>query len=101
MSEKHKSKGSILRVLGGGEVQLILTRQDWETRQIIPDEKTAIAVGQSLVAISAVSYTEFEVGSDLWDFVIEEPIGNDQTQRVHLFIHGEDIFIVRKVSVLA
>lgn len=100
MSESSKSKGPVLRALGGGPIQIVTTRADWETRMVGEGERAGLAVGQSLVAMAAVSYREVTPGSDLWDLVVEE-MGPRGAERAHVFIHGEDIFIVRTVSNLA
>jgi hypothetical protein len=89
MNEKSKSKGPILRELGGGEVRVVTTRQDWETRKIGEGEQTGFAVGLSLVSFQAVSYRESSPDSDIWDFLVQE--GPD---RFHVYLAGDEIFLL-------
>lgn len=95
MSETKKSMGPVLRELGGGEVQILTTRSDWETRRVGEGAQSGYAFGQSLVAFSATSYREFVPNSDLWEFRVEEGKTN-----MRVFLHGEDIFLVRVESAL-
>ncbi len=84
-----KSKGPVLREMGGGPVRVLTNRQDWETRRIGEGEQMGFAVGQSLVAFQAESYREFQPGSDVWDFIVIEG-----RERFHVFLSGEDIFML-------
>jgi hypothetical protein len=89
MSEKSKSKGSVLRELGGGSVRVVTTRQDWETRQIGKGDQTGYAVGLSLVSFQAESYRESSPDSDIWDFVVQEG-----PERFHVYLGGDEIFLL-------
>jgi hypothetical protein len=89
MSEKSMSKGPILRALGGGEVRVLTTRKDCETRTITMGEQSAPALADSLIAFRADSYREFEPGSDLWDFVVVE-----NGEKLHVYLAGDDIFML-------
>ena len=84
-----KSKGEILKQIGGGAVRVITNRQDWETRRIGEGEQAGIAVGQSLVSFLAESYREAIVGSDIWDFLVIEG-----ESKYHVYLDGADIFML-------
>lgn len=93
MSES-KSKGPVLRrLMSGGDtgpaVRVITNRADWETRMVGQGEHSGVAVGQSLVAFQAESYQEVGVGSDLWDFHVDEG-----GQKFHVYLAGSDIFML-------
>lgn len=92
----NKSKGRVLRALGGCRVRVITTRQDWETRRIGQGDHAGYAVGNALVAFEADSYREFEAGSDMWDFIVEEGAA-----RFHVYLSGEDIFMLYVPSEIA
>lgn len=95
-----KSKGEVLRSLGGGQVQITTYQQDWETRQIGEGAAGGLAVGMSLFALTAVDFRETKPGSDLWEFkrVETDPTNPDKTIELRVFLHGEDIFMVAAVS---
>ena len=84
-----KSKGPVLREIGGGPVRIVTTRQDWETRKIGTGEQVGLAVGLSLVSFQAESYREFKPDSDIWDFLIVE--GPD---RFHVYLAGDEVFML-------
>jgi hypothetical protein len=84
-----KSKGPVLRSLGGGPVRIVTTRQDWETRKIGTGEQVGLAVGLSLVSFEAESYREFQPESDIWDFVVVEGL-----VRFHVYLSGDEIFLL-------
>lgn len=84
-----KSKGPVLRALGGGGVRVVTTRQDWETRKIGEGEQSGFAVGNSLVSFEAESYRESSPESDIWDFVVQEG-----KSTFHVYLAGDDIFML-------
>lgn len=102
MSEQ-KSMGPLLRHLsanGGGTVQVTLRTMDWETRKIGSGPQAGLAVGNSLVAFEATSFSEVK-DMDVWDFVVEDQVpdaGGPRTVRAHLYLLGSDILFVRQVS---
>jgi len=84
-----RSKGPVLREIGGGEVRVVTTRQDWETRMLRLGDQEAPAVGSSLVSFQAESYREFKPDSDLWDFVVM-----DGGEKFHVYLAGDEIFLL-------
>jgi hypothetical protein len=91
-----KSKGPVLRSLGGGAVRIVTTKQDWETRRVGEGPESGLAVGQSLIAFEAESFREFQPDTDLWDFLVVEG-----RTKFHAYLSGEDIFMVYVASALS
>jgi len=90
-----KSKGPVLKELGGGPVRVITTRTDWETRKIGEGAQTGFAVGMALVAFQAESYREFKPDSDIWDFLVLEG-----REKYHVYLGGDEIFMLYAESAI-
>lgn len=95
-----KSKGVVLRQLGGGPVRIVTTRMDAETRLIGDGAQRGVAVLNSLVAFLVESYREVKneagEGTDVWDMITMEG-----GRKYHVYLSGEDIFMVYAESRLA
>lgn len=103
MSEKHSSKGLVLRFLKEGPIEVLTRVADFNIQQVTgPDGQAAEIPATTLVAFVATRFREVERDSDEWEFATLVKVKEDAPPVTkYIYLSGRDIFMIRADSKVA